>query len=333
MIKIGVSITVKDEYLFIKEFINYYKKIGFDKIIIFDDGSSRDFLSKIPNDKSLIIIKQNKSFDLTGVDWLENIRDQYHNNFDVRKRFNTYYACRFFKKKGYDWLFSCDVDEFIGSFEDKSKFDLKKNLKNIKVPQVLFLARDVVVNPNTKLFDNTNFRSIKQYEYWLGKFYQIVLSRLKSPLIDKIYKVIFNSIFGKKITFISIKNLNYIIPINPSYLGHKSLINLNFFDKKNFNVHYWVEPGSHRKLSYKVLGALYHFDLISSEYVYEKFKKRNDAVAFNGPAYRNIVESKAKNLSFSDFDKFYDDYINNYNKVDTIEIKQIMRTLKNDQQT
>ena len=197
----------------------------------------------------------------------------------------------------------------------------------------MFLARDVVVNPNTKLFDNTNFRSIKQYEYWLGKFHQIVLSRLKSTLIDKIYKLILNSITGKKITFISIKNINYIIPINPSYLGHKSVINLNFFDKKNFNVHYWVEPESHRKLSYKVLGALYHYDLISSEYVYEKFRKRNDAVAFNGPAYRNLVESKAKTLSFSDFDKFYSDYINNYNNVDTIEIKQIMRTLKNDQQT
>ena len=253
MIKVAVSITVKDDYLFINEFINYYKKIGFDKIMIFDDGSSRDFLSKISYDKSLIIIKKNKSFDLTGVDWLEKIRNQYHNNFDVRKRFNTYYACKFFKKKGFDWLLSCDVDEFIGAFVDKYKFDLKKELKNIKVPQVLFLARDIVVEPNTKLFENTKFRSLRQYEYWFGKFYQIVLSRLKSPLIDKIYKLIFNLTFGKKITFMSIKNINYIIPVNPSYIGHKSLINLSFFDKKNFNVHYWVEPESHRKLSYKVL--------------------------------------------------------------------------------
>ena len=61
MIKVAVSITVKDDYLFINEFINYYKKIGFDKIMIFDDGSSRDFLSKISYDKSLIIIKKNKN--------------------------------------------------------------------------------------------------------------------------------------------------------------------------------------------------------------------------------------------------------------------------------
>lgn len=330
MIKVAVSITVKDDYLFINKFIDYYKKIGFDKIIIFDDGSSNFFLSKISQDKCVKIISKYKSFDLTGVDWIEKIRNQYHNSFDVRKRFNTYYACKFLKEKGYAWLFSCDVDEFIGSFEDKYKFDLKKSLKGIKVPQVLFLARDIVFDPNTKLFDNTKFRSLRQREYWLGKFYQIVFFKLKSPLIDKIYELVFNSIFGKKITFISIKNINYLIPINPSYLGHKSLINLSFFDKKNFNVHYWVEPESHRKLSYKVLGALYHFDLINSEYVYEKFRKRNDAVAFNGPAYRNILESKAKTLSLGDFDKFYNDYITNYNQVDTIEIKQIMSTLKND---
>lgn len=330
MIKLAVSITVKDDYLFIKEFIDYYKKIGFDKIIIFDDGSSRAFLSKIPQDKSLIIINKYKSFDLVNVDWLEKIRNQYHNNFDVRKRFNTYYACEFLKKKGFDWLLSCDVDEFIGSFKDEYKFDLKKSLKNIKVPQVLFLARDIVVDPDKKLFDNTKFRSLNQYEYWLGKFYQILLYKLKSPLIDKIYKLLHNSIFGKKINYIRIKNFNYIIPINPSYLGHKSLINLSFFDKKNFNVHYWVEPKSHRKLSYKVLGSLYHFDLINCEYVYEKFRKRNDSVAFNGPTYRNELELKAKTLSLSDFDKFYKGYICKYNNIDTVEIKQIMRTLKND---
>ena len=45
---------------------------------------------------------------------------------------------------------NCDVDEFIGTFVDKYKFDLKKELKNIKVPQVLFLARDIVVEPNTE---------------------------------------------------------------------------------------------------------------------------------------------------------------------------------------
>ena len=330
MLKLAVVTTVKNDYYFIKDFINYYKKIGFNKIIIFDDGSSENFIAKIPNDSCVSVVKKYKSYELVGVDWLEKIRDQYHNSFDVRKRFNTYYACKILKKQDFDWLFSCDTDEFMGSFKDKRKFDLKENLRNINVPQVLFLARDIVFDPKKTVFENTKFRSLGTRDYWFGKFYEILLSKIKSPLIDKSYQAFFNLILRKKITNVKIGDSNFIIPINPSYLGHKSLINLNYFDNNNFNVHYWVDPENHRKLTYKVLGALYHFDLLSSKQVYKKFRKRTDTVAFNGPEYRNLLESKAKALSFRDFDAFYNNYIYTYNDVDTIEIKQIMSLLKNE---
>ena len=58
MIKIAVTVTVKDDFFFIREFIKYYKKLGFDKIIIFDDGSSKKFLNKIPKDNCVKIIKK-----------------------------------------------------------------------------------------------------------------------------------------------------------------------------------------------------------------------------------------------------------------------------------
>ena len=105
---------------------------------------------------------------------------------------------------------------------------------------------------------------------------------------------------------------------------------MNYYDSNNFNIHYWVDPESHRKLSYKVLGALYHFDLLNSKQVYKKFRKRNDIVAFNGPNYRNLLESSAKALSFRDFNAFYNDYMFTYNDVESIEIKQIMNLLKNE---
>jgi hypothetical protein len=328
MINLAVTTTVKNDYCFILEFINYYKKIGFDKIIIFDDGSSESFLNKIPKDNCVSVIKKNKSYELTGVYWLEKIRNRYDNSFDVRKRFNTYYACNLLKKDGFDWLFSCDTDEFVGSFKDEGEFDLKRKLRNINVPQVLFLARDIVFNPKKKLFENTKFRSLGIHDYWFGKFYEVLLSKFKSPLINKFYKVISNLIFGKKITNIKIGDSNFIIPINPSYLGHKSLINLNYYDNKHFNIHYWEHSKTYRKLPYKVLGVLYHFDLLSSKQVYKKFRKRTDTVAFNGPEYRNILESKAKALSFREFNAFYNNYMYTYNNVDTIEIKQIMNLLK-----
>ena len=48
MIKLAVAFKIKNNHTFIKELINYYKIIGFDKIIIFDDKSSKIFLKKIP---------------------------------------------------------------------------------------------------------------------------------------------------------------------------------------------------------------------------------------------------------------------------------------------
>ena len=330
MNNLAVVTTVKDDFIFIKEFIRYYKKIGFDKIIIFDDGSSKKFLNKIPKDNCVKIIKKNKSYDLEGVDWLEEIKNQYHTNFDVRKRFNTFYACKILKKQNFNWLLSCDTDEFIGSFRDEVAFDIKNLLLRVNVPQVIFLTRDVVFDPKKPVFHNTKFRLIRTCDYWLGKFYEIYLSKINSNLINNFYKRIFNTLFGKKITNIKIKNLNFVIPVNPSYLGHKSIINLSYYENYNFNVHYWVDPKNHRKLKYKVLGALYHFDLLNSEHVFKKFKKRKDTVAFNGPGYRNFLESKAKTLTFRDFDTFYNNYMYTYNNVDTIKITQIMSLVDNE---
>ena len=261
---------------------------------------------------------------------MKEIRSQYHVNFDVRKRFNTYYACKLLRKDGFDWLFSCDTDEFIGSFRDEVGFNLKEKLKNLKVPQVLFLTRDVVFNPKKTLFENTKFRSLGVFEYWFGKFYQILLSKFNYDMLNKSYLIFFNAIFGEKITKITIEGSHFIIPVNPSYLGHKSIINLNHYINKNFNVHYWVNSQNHKKLPYKVIGALYHFDLTTAKQVYEKFRKRIDKVAFNGPNYRNLLEEKAKTLSFKEFNAFYKNYIYTYNNVETIEIKQILSLMKNE---
>ena len=235
MLKLAVTTTVKNDYYFTEDFINYYKKIGFDKIIIFDDGSSKNFLEKISKYSFVSVIEKNTSYQLNNIDWLKEIRSQYHVNFDVRKRFNTYYACKLLRKDGFDWLFSCDTDEFIGSFRDEVGFNLKEKLKNLKVPQVLFLTRDVVFNPKKTLFENTKFRSLGVFEYWFGKFYQILLSKFNYDMLNKSYLIFFNAIFGEKITKITIEGSHFIIPVNPSYLGHKSLINLNHYINKNLH--------------------------------------------------------------------------------------------------
>ena len=74
MLKLAVTTTVKNDYYFIEHFIYYYKKIGFDKIIIFDDGSSKKFLQIISKYSFVIVIEKNTSYKLNDIDWLKEIK-------------------------------------------------------------------------------------------------------------------------------------------------------------------------------------------------------------------------------------------------------------------
>ena len=131
-IKICLCVIGKNENLYVKEFVDHYKKIGYDKIFIYDNN------------------------DINGEKFEEVIKNEIDNNFvsiinyrglkgkDIRPQFNAYKDCYEKNQKNYDWLSFYDVDEFlvlqnkyitIKEFLNKKIF---KKCDNVKINWVLF---------------------------------------------------------------------------------------------------------------------------------------------------------------------------------------------------
>ena len=89
--------TIGKKNLYVREYVDYYKKIGIDKIFIYDNN-----------------VKNDEKFDLVLKDYIENgiveivdIRGQEAPQFEAME------DCRKKNFKKYDWLLFYDMDEFI----------------------------------------------------------------------------------------------------------------------------------------------------------------------------------------------------------------------------
>ena len=96
--KIGVCIRAKNEHKIITDWVNHYLKLGFDKIVIYDNLScpsiKETLASKnITSDKVEVLIDSNTNF---GEDNQKNIFTKMIKNY-----------------KHYDWFLFCDTDEFL----------------------------------------------------------------------------------------------------------------------------------------------------------------------------------------------------------------------------
>lgn len=94
-IKMALCSIGKKENLYVKEFIYYYKKLGVNKIFIYDD-----------NDVNTEKIKDIISFD-KSIKVYENIKDKIKNQGDA------YTDCYKNNKNKFDWFLMFDFDEYL----------------------------------------------------------------------------------------------------------------------------------------------------------------------------------------------------------------------------
>ena len=105
-IKVCICTLGKKENKYIKEFVEYYKKLGIDKIFLYDNN-------ELNEENFTIILKEyinNKFIEII------NFRGKYSPQFEI---YNDCYKNNY---KVYDWLIFYDIDEFINL----------KNYSNIK---------------------------------------------------------------------------------------------------------------------------------------------------------------------------------------------------------
>ena len=173
-IKVGLCVICKDENIYIKEFVEHYKNLGYNHIFIYDNNDVKgekleDVLQK-EIDEGFISIKN------------------YRGNRN-QPQFKAYVNCYEKNNKNYDWLSFFDVDEFleikpkgikIQRFLSNERY---KYCQNIKFNWLIYSDNDKLYYENkpvqkrfkTALYEHTSNRHIKSTvrgnlttNYWKG---------------------------------------------------------------------------------------------------------------------------------------------------------------------
>ena len=221
-LKIALCTMGKQENLYVKEFINYYRKLGIDKIYIYDDN---DFNTEKIND---IIDPLTKNF----VKVYENIK------FKIKNQSDAFTDCYNKNKNKFDWFLMVDMDEFLVIVNDSLKNYLLnpvfKKCDFIKIHWVIPSDNNLLYYDNRSLFErfkgpykkSTIIKSlikgnINNLKYWVHSPYY-------SPKRNNTCNNIGNIIRYKNINFEAIQSIN----IKKAYIVHFSYKSTEEFIKK-----------------------------------------------------------------------------------------------------
>lgn len=167
--KVALCLIAKMENHYIKEYVEYYKNIGFDNIILYDNND-------IDGEKFEDVINDHIK---SGFVILKNVRGyKNYQKYAYKHCYNEY-------KNNFDWIAFFDSDEFI-EFEDKTE-----TIKSFLQKQIY--SNFNVIRLNWKVFDdndiikiNNNY-SIKRFTHCVG----INSSQCKSIIRTNINEPIF----------------------------------------------------------------------------------------------------------------------------------------------
>lgn len=202
----------KNENLYVREFVDYYIKLGIDSIFIYDDND------KNTERISDTIEKRQKKY----VEIFENIKNKIFNQSDA------FTDCYQRNNKIFDWILMLDMDEYLYIKNDKLKNYLLKSIFKkcdfIKFHWVHPTDNNQMHYEKRPLFDR--FKKPYKKSIFIKSIIRGNISNLKywvhSPYISPFKNITCNSI-GKiikyeKINFESIHNINikkaYIIHFN-----------------------------------------------------------------------------------------------------------------------
>ena len=150
--KICLCVIAKNENLYVREFVEYYKNIGYNNIFIYDNNDKNgEHFEEVIND-----------YIKSGFVKIINFRDY---NKIGNPQFDAYKNCYSKNSKLYNWLSFYDMDEFL-ELNDKYKTiqqflndKIFKNCQNIKVNWLVFIGNNdlyYINKPLRKRFNNNN---------------------------------------------------------------------------------------------------------------------------------------------------------------------------------
>lgn len=132
--QVVVCAMAKNEHLYIKDWVNHYLRIGFDKIYIFDndDPGTKSIKRFLPQTSKVEII------NIRGVK-KENLQHEIYT--------------KFYKEHRFDWCLFCDVDEFLSGVQNIHLYlslPQFKNASQIRIKWRLFGDDDKIERDMSK---------------------------------------------------------------------------------------------------------------------------------------------------------------------------------------
>lgn len=132
--RIVVCAMAKNENKYINDWVNWYLKLGFDKIYIYDNNDlDQEYIGNFIEHKSRVEI-----IDIRGVK-KEKLQHEVYTNF-----YNTH---------TFDWCFFCDIDEFLGgvrSIHLLLEHPMYRRASQIRIKWKLFGDDDLITRDMTK---------------------------------------------------------------------------------------------------------------------------------------------------------------------------------------
>lgn len=142
-LKICLCIIAKDENLYAREFVEYYKKIGYNKIFLYDNNE-----------------KYGEHFEEVINDYIKNKFVQLIDFRGIRSKHPQHYAykdCYEKNNKFYNWLSFFDMDEYLeinkkySSIQDFFKDKIFKSCENIKINWLIYINNNSLYYENISL--------------------------------------------------------------------------------------------------------------------------------------------------------------------------------------
>ena len=139
--KVGLCVIGKQENKYAKEFVDYYKSIGFYHIFLYDNNEKDD-------ERFEEVLNEDISNNFVSIINYRGYRGE-----ENHPQFDAYIDCYEKNSKEYDWLAFYDFDEFlylknhktIQEFVDQRKFD---HCINIKINWIIYSDNDLIYYEN-----------------------------------------------------------------------------------------------------------------------------------------------------------------------------------------
>ena len=210
----------KKENLYAKEFVNYYKLLGFNKIIIFDNNDIGDerFEDVLKDD-----IK-NKFVEIVDIRGLLSVQIP-ANNF-----------CYKIYNELYDWIAFFDFDEylFINGSKNISNYIYNKRFQNCE--SILFNWHFYNDNDLEKYDNRTLLERFKRFKYKSSRVKSIVRGNIKNLIIPS--------------THIIGINIHYFCNSNGKRIFPKSFKDIKMYKYKAFIKHFYTKTAE--EFCYKI---------------------------------------------------------------------------------